>query len=179
MNQRTKQYTDSYLDSLTQYQKHLHGYILASLGSRADADDVLQKTNLVLLRKESSFPEDGEFLPWAIAIARFEILAFCRETNRERMVFASQLVEWMSDRAAEVVLDTSDRQAALERCLSRLSLRHQEVIKQRYGEDVPLSHIAKEMGRSVEGVKSMLFRLRKRLEQCVEESLSHRLRAED
>ncbi|WP_425396207.1 sigma-70 family RNA polymerase sigma factor [Aeoliella sp.] len=179
MTQRTKQLTDSYLDCLTMYQRHLHGYIMASLGSRADADDVLQKTNLVLLRKESSFPEGGDFLPWAIAIAKYEVLTYCRESNRERMVFASQLVEWMSDKAAEVAMDTNERQAALERCLKRLSIRHREVLKRRYGEDASLSQIAQDMGRSVEGVKSMLFRLRKRLEQCIEESLPRGLGEEE
>src|SRR5690606_24164827 len=38
--------SDAYVQQLTAHQVHLQGYIFASLANHADAEDVLQRTNL-------------------------------------------------------------------------------------------------------------------------------------
>jgi RNA polymerase sigma-70 factor, ECF subfamily len=172
MTERASQLSATYIKGLTAYQPHLQGYIFASLGNHLDAEDVLQRTNLTLLKKESDFPEGGEFLPWAIAIAKYEILSYIRDSRRDRSVFSPSIVEMMCDTAADEAMNVTDRQEALRGCLGSLPDRSRNMLTMRYASEKSLSQIAERTGRSIDGVKSMLFRLRKQLEQCIERKLS-------
>jgi RNA polymerase sigma-70 factor, ECF subfamily len=164
--------SDAYVQKLTAHQVHLQGYIFASLANHADAEDVLQRTNLTLLKKGGSFPPDGEFLPWAIAVAKYEILSFIRDFRRDRAVFNPALVELMCDSAALEVTEVTQRQEVLRGCLQQLPERSRRFLTLRYASDKTLQQIAETSGRSIDGVKAVLFRLRRKLEQCVERGLA-------
>jgi DNA-directed RNA polymerase specialized sigma24 family protein len=48
-----------------------------------EADDVLQKTNLVLWQKAAEFDESRPFLPWAIRFAQLQALAYLKRLHRQ------------------------------------------------------------------------------------------------
>jgi RNA polymerase sigma-70 factor (ECF subfamily) len=164
--------SDAYVQQLTTHQVHLQGYIFASLANHADAEDVLQRTNLTLLKKSADFPADGEFLPWAIAVAKYEILSFIRDFRRDRAVFNPTLVEMMCESASSEVPEVTERQEVLRSCLQQLPERSRRFLALRYASDKSIQQIAEQSGRSIDGVKAVLFRLRRKLEQCVERGMS-------
>ena len=43
--------SDDFVALLTKHQRRLHAYIFSLVWNPADADDILQETNLVLLKK--------------------------------------------------------------------------------------------------------------------------------
>ena len=55
---------DLFCELLTLHQGQLHGYILALVGNRADADDLFQSTSMVLWRKFDTFQPGSSFLAW-------------------------------------------------------------------------------------------------------------------
>ncbi len=59
----------------------------------ANADEVLQKTSIVLWSKFKQFDPDTNFLAWARRIARLEVNNFCRVQGRQRIVFDDSLIE--------------------------------------------------------------------------------------
>ena len=59
--------------------------------------DVVQETNLVLWRKKDEFREDAPFMPWALAIARFQVLAHVRDQGRDKCLLDSELVAALSE----------------------------------------------------------------------------------
>ncbi len=65
---------------LTSHQSTLYASITALLGGVEGAQDVLQETNLVLLEKAGEFDLSRPFLPWALTVARFQMLA-CANGN--------------------------------------------------------------------------------------------------
>jgi RNA polymerase sigma-70 factor (ECF subfamily) len=162
---------DVYVQELTACQSRLRGYILASLGNYADTADVLQRTNLVLWKKAGEFRRGAEFMPWALTIARYEILAFRRDSQRDRHLFSNDVVNLMLDAAAREAADQSDREEALRRCLEKAPRRSRDLLGMRYGANKSIREIAGETHRSEDAVKSLFLRIRKRLEQCVESSL--------
>ena len=159
---------DVYVQHLTAFQSRLRGYILASLGNYANTADVLQRTNLTLWKKANEFRPGAEFVPWALAISAYEILAFLRDHRRDRHVFSDDVAELMLDAAANEFPDPGDRQVALRNCLEKLPRPSRELLWRRYDADKSIKQIASETDRSEDSVKSLFLRIRKALERCIE-----------
>lgn len=159
---------EGYIKDLIEGQSRLRAYILAALGNHANASDVLQRTNMVLWKKAGEFHPGAPFMPWALTIARYEVLAFLRDRQRDRHVFAEDVTTLMLDAAAGEVSEPGDRIAALRNCLEKLRGQSRSLIWQRYSEDQSIKQISMVTGRSEDSVKSHLLRVRKKLEQCIE-----------
>ena len=86
-----------FVDHITSVQQALFAYILVLLPNIADASDVLQETNLVLWRKRDEFRLDQEFLPWARAIARYQVLANLKQQHRNRLRFSDTLLSQLAE----------------------------------------------------------------------------------
>lgn len=161
-----------YVQELTGSQSRLRGYILASLGNYSNTADVLQRTNLTLWKKAREFRPGAEFLPWALSIARFEILAFLRDHRRDRHVFSDEVAKLMLDAAASEIAIPGDRQTALRKCLEKLPVRSRDLLWQRYDQNKSIRQIAVDTERSEDSVKCLFLRLRKKLERCIETTIN-------
>jgi hypothetical protein len=85
--------TAEFIGLLTEHQVDMQAFILSSLGDYSDTLDELQRTNIVLWKKASQFRAGAPFLPWALKVAKFEVLAFMRARRRDRQVFCPEVVE--------------------------------------------------------------------------------------
>src|SRR5438105_2080291 len=68
-----------FVQRLTAAQSHLYAFICSLLGSTREAPDVLQETNVLLWQRAADYDADREFLPWAYALARYQVM-----THRKR-----------------------------------------------------------------------------------------------
>ena len=159
------------VQQLTACQGRLRGFILASLGNYADTADVLQRTNLILWKKAAEFTPEADFVPWALSIARYEILAFRRDSHRDRHVFSDDVTNLMLESAASEVADHGERTAALRRCLEKLPRRNRDLLSMKYGSGKTIRELARDAQRSEDSIKSLLLRIRKSLERCIESKL--------
>jgi RNA polymerase sigma-70 factor (ECF subfamily) len=162
---------DVFIQEIIKSQSRVRAYILAALGNHADADDVLQRTNLVLWKKAKEFRPGADFVPWALGIARYEVLSFLRSRRRERHVFSADVAMLMLDAAADEIATPGDRQMALLRCLERLPGRSRNLLWQRYNQEKSIKQIASETGRTDNSVKCHFLRLRKALERCIDSTM--------
>lgn len=162
---------DLYVQQLTACQSKLRGYILAALGNYANTADVLQRTNLALWNKARQFRTGADFMPWAFAIARYEILSFLRDHSRDRLVFSEDVVDRMLDVAAEELSGANERQLALRSCLEKIPRQSRELLRQRYDKNKTIRQIASDSNRSDDAIKSLLLRIRRILERCIESTL--------
>ncbi len=78
--------SDKYFLAVTAIQNRLHAYILSLLADPVAAQEVLQETSLVLIRKADDFQTDASFESWAYNTARFQVLAHLRDRKRDRLV---------------------------------------------------------------------------------------------
>lgn len=162
---------DDFIQQLTASQSRLRAYILASLGNLVDTADVLQRTNLALWKNARRFRPDAEFLPWAVTLARYEILSFYRDRSRDRHVFSEDVALMMLDAVREEAPDPDDRQAALRECLEQLPAGSRELLTRRYSAGESMSQIAETTRRSENAVKCAFVRIRKALAKCIETRL--------
>ncbi|MBN1395489.1 MAG: sigma-70 family RNA polymerase sigma factor [Pirellulales bacterium] len=164
---------DAFTSQLVAVQRRLYAYILTILPNLADADDVLQETNAVLLRKRDEYEAGSEFGAWACRVAYFEVLALYKKRQRERkrVLFADQNMLDVLAGEAESRFAAGDQAllARLEKCIQKLNPLHRRLIRLRYGDNLLADEIAENLSRSSGAVRQLLYRIRMRLLECVKE----------
>src|SRR5438445_5692787 len=103
---------------LTSHQSTLYAAITAMLGGAEGAQDVLQETNVVLLEKAGEYDVARPFVPWALAFARFQVLAWRKRQSRDRLVLNEELFAALADRLAVESAPPNRRLDAIETCLN-------------------------------------------------------------
>jgi RNA polymerase sigma-70 factor, ECF subfamily len=161
-----------FIRMLTDHQVDLQAFILSSLGDYSDTLDVLQRTNVVLWKKAAQFRPGAPFLPWALKVARYEILGFMRARKRDRHVFRTEVVDLMLDVAIERSVNISERGEALRDCIKELPERSREFLRIRYAQEQSVKQISEKTGRSVDAVKSLYHRIRVTLGQCIDRKVT-------
>lgn len=163
--------SERFVRELTRCQNGVFAYILSLVGDPNTARDILQDTNVVLWRKARKFDEDTNFMSWALAVARLEVLSFRRNHQRDPHVFDAQLVEQLADEYAATSDDPDVRQRAFEDCLEELAPRQRELLSARYAPAGSVQGMAKRRGQSAGALSVTLSRIRKALANCVKAKL--------
>ncbi len=165
---------EAFVSALTRHQSALRGYCQAALGHGEEAKEALQRTNIVLWKKCGAWDPETDFLPWATAVARFEVKGVLRDRKRERkrLLFDSDVAEQMMDEAVDAVLPTPERWAALEVCLEKVSPRNRDVLTAFYSEGKTIPEISVVEKRGESAIKVMLMRVRQSLGQCIESQMA-------
>ena len=163
--------SDQYFLAVTAIQNRLHAFILSLLADSAAAQDVLQETNLVLIRKADDFRSDAKFESWAYSTARFQVLAYLRDRKRDRLVVHEAIAEKLAPVAEVMAEDTERRIQLLGGCVERLSDDHKALLHSRYGKEVAIATLAADHGKTTSAIKQLLYRMRNLLAACVEERL--------
>jgi len=164
---------------LMRHSDGLYAYILACVRNRADADDLLQTVAVVVVSSKSVPIADEDFRRWAREIARRRILEHHRRKDRLQVV-NPELIERLAEAAtwADQHGRALDRRAALLKCVEKLPTDAQALLRHRYGAEInSVEDIAARLGRTVESISSLLYRLREKLRICVEHRLATEGRA--
>jgi RNA polymerase sigma-70 factor (ECF subfamily) len=138
----------------------------------ADADDILQETNLVLLKKAAEFDAARDFLPWALTIARFQTLAGLKRWRRLRFVFDEELAKALADDDAREDPVLEARRLALATCLQKLPATHRDLLLLRHEPKALVGEMAAAPGLSLKAVSDRLRRIRDKLLDCITRTLA-------
>jgi RNA polymerase sigma-70 factor (ECF subfamily) len=141
------------------------------LAGAPDVADVLQETNRVLWRKAATYDPGRPFLPWALAVARFEVLAHRKRQSRERLVFDDALLALVAEEYEQQSAGEGALQQ-LERCLQKLQPAQRTLLELRYVDGESVNDIALRQGRAANAVSALLYRIRGLLAQCMERTLA-------
>lgn len=166
-----------FIAHVTRAQRALHAFIVSMVRNAADADDVLQETNIVLWRKTAEFDPTREFMPWAMRIAQFQSLAFLKKRQRSRVAFDDDLLALIADEAVTEIAEVDSRRVALAGCLQKLNEEQRALVAQRYEPGGSVNEMAEERGTSPKALSEMLRRIRHALLLCIERSVSQEARA--
>jgi RNA polymerase sigma-70 factor, ECF subfamily len=163
-----------FLRLFLQNQRRLYAYILTLLPNRADADDILQETSLVLWDKFDENNPPHDFAAWGCRIAYFKILDFLKKSQRNRVRLSQAMLERIGETAVEQAeaLQLDERRAALARCIEKLRTVDRELLVQRFAESATTQSTAVKVGRSVEAVYKALSKIRHALFDCVTRTLA-------
>ncbi|OWK44952.1 transcriptional control [Fimbriiglobus ruber] len=155
-------------------ERPLYAYIYTLLPRRADADDVLQETSLVLWDKFDVACPPTDFLAWARKVAYHKVLDFHKKTRRSQARLSQLFLDKVAAAAAEPTLaaQLEARREALNACVEKLTPQSRELLTHRFAEGATTQSTSEQVGRSVDAVYKALAKLRQSLFECAQTLLA-------
>ena len=156
------------MDSLlSAHRAEVHGLLRAITRDPATAEDLTQEVFLLAFRKKVR-PGAG-MRQWLRRVARNLAMNGLRK-KRPVLLAAEDLeraAESVSSKANEQLPEFSEELAALRKCMQELKPPDGQILAERYEEGRSLSQIAAQVKQSVGYIKQRMFRLRRRLAECI------------
>lgn len=153
-------------------QERLKGYVYSLVANWNDAEEVFQRTSLLLWRKWEQFDQDREFLPWAFGIARIEVKRFLSERNRQQKMLSDSAMETLDTVIVQNADGLQDRLAALEHCVRKLPARQRSILWASYRKSASIEEVGQLFGLSANAVYKRLRKIREQLHRCIDIRLS-------
>jgi RNA polymerase sigma-70 factor (ECF subfamily) len=151
---------------LTLSERRVYAFILSLVPNWADADEILQETNVRLWNEFEKFTPGTDFGAWACTIARYQVLTFRKRRSRERVQFTDEFLDVVA-REAQADDDTAARHHALARCVDDLTPQHRDLLKAFYEPGAAGAEVAARFNRSLDALYKALSRVRRLLHDCV------------
>lgn len=170
---QTPEKSKLFLPLFIRFERRLYAYIFTLVPRRADADDLLQETSLVLWDKFNASGPPDDFLAWGRRIAYHKVLDFYKKSRRSQARLSQVFLERLAESAAEASLvpQLEDRREALAGCVEKLSPQSRELLTCRFTEGATTQTTAERVGRSVEAVYKALAKIRQSLFECVQKMI--------
>jgi RNA polymerase sigma-70 factor (ECF subfamily) len=143
--------------------RHLFGFILTHVASRAEAEELLQETFLVVLRESKKGRRTESFRGWLFQVARNACLNRLRSRRRSDAALA-QLPDGDAPVPPEVALLSHEAAHGLERAVSRLPTALAELYHLR-ARGLSYAELAEVLDVPLGTIKSRLHELVSRLKQ--------------
>ena len=140
------------------YEKNLYNYTLRMVSNPADAMDLMQDVFVAVFRNLSTFRGDSPFKGWMFKIAHYRCIEFYRRKRpTQSLDDHPEQFDEASDECPEY-LAVSDHQAnALHKALQTLPVNQKLVVELKFFQHCTFDDIAKQLGISVNTVKSRLY----------------------
>lgn len=144
---------------------------------RADvAEDIVQEVFLTAWKSIQDFSGEADFCAWLCGIARNKAISALRSEiarrRREGNSLDGELAQWrLADAEATSTNDEEERLEMLKLCLEQLPTQHRQVIDRYYTAGDSAEQIGNDLKRKPGAVRTMLMRIRKVLQQCIQRKL--------
>jgi RNA polymerase sigma-70 factor (ECF subfamily) len=156
---------------MMKHRRQLLAYSLSLVGNLNEAEDLLQRSSVVICEKFGQFKPSSDFVAWACRITWWEVRAAQRDFARSKVVFSDAVLEKLSAQSISLIQSVDVRTEALQNCMTRLHPRDRQFVLTRYSDGGSVEHAAKQTGRTITAAYKMLARLRRLLRDCVEAKL--------
>ncbi len=156
-----------FLRLLTLHDRQTFAYILLLVPNFNDAEEIAQEVRVKLWQQFGDRFERGtDFGAWARSVAFYEVRAFRRSARRQPIGFSQELLESLGQEFQPAEEELSERRAALDECLSRLSAPVREMLRRHYAGE-SWEQISQRMNRSTAGLRKAVYRARRTLADCI------------
>ena len=147
----------------------VYGFVFARVGGNEPAaQDLLQETLIEALRSAPTFRGDASLRTWACAIARRRLARHYEAERRQAVAESGLALLGGVAASAGGARDEVERRDEIVRSLGRLPAIHRQVLVMKYLDELSVSEVADELGRSPVQVQSLLQRARDGLRRAME-----------
>ena len=153
-------------------QRAVGAYILSLVPDFHEAEEILQRVAVVLVRKFEQYDSKVPFVAWAIRVAQYEVMYHRRQRATDRHVFDDQLMERVTEAHVRLAEEASPAEEALRECLKRVTGRSRQAIDLHYGEGLKPAAVAEKLGVGAGAARMLLLRVRALIRECVEARLA-------
>lgn len=172
MANKVDQNQEQFIRLLMMNDKSIYAYILSYVSNANDADDIMQETSAVLWRKFGEFKPDMAFVPWALTIARYQVLSFFKKRKRSKVVFSDELMNSIKDHLERKLPYMDAHYDALKNCIKKLNQTDQTIVKLRYEKGYTFENIGAHISKSTRAAFYSLSRIHQLLMQCIKKTLN-------
>lgn len=169
-----EQNKELYRELFFRYQKRLLVYISHLIGSREDAEDILQNVFSKTYKSIESFDMDRKFSSWIYRIAHNEAINYIKRKNKRYLVSwedvttsKDKLEMATDDEPLEDRLFQQEIVTEIDEAMVKLPSRYQKVLKLRYFEEKSYEEIAKIIRKPINTVGTLISRAKKKLLEIV------------
>jgi len=161
-----------FIAQFTRSQRVLHTYILSLVWNPAEAEDVLQETNLAIWQKAGEFDPARPFLPWAMRFAQIQTMSWLKKRRRQQVVLGDRFVAMLADVVTVEQSALERRLAALADCMNKLGPDQRALVWKRYepGGSVRAMAAADQIPSKL--MSDRLRRIRLSLLACIERAVA-------
>jgi RNA polymerase sigma-70 factor, ECF subfamily len=156
----------------TAAQPTISAFIRTLIPNYQQADEVLQRVAVTLVRKFDQYDQSRPFGAWAVGVAKYEVLYYRRERATDKHLFGDTIVEQIASRYELFADEIDPIREALRHCIQELKGRSKRVIELRYRRGMRSDAIANEMTLSSGAVRMLLCRVREKLRYCIERRMA-------
>lgn len=136
-----------------------------------EADDLIQKVAMVVIRKRETFTPGTSFNAWVSQIARYELMTWRRDKSRNIIDFNSEVIERLVETASHDSEYWSAYAVHLEPCLRKLRGRPLEILSLRYRDNLSPQQIAGILSVTPNAISQVLARTKIKIKECVEQRI--------
>ncbi len=157
------------------HERSLRAWLAAHVPMGVDADEIAQRSFVAAFSRLEEFEMGTNFGAWLFTIARYQLMT---EKTRLRRIadyharYGPELLQRELDRRCDESPEVwTMKLEHLERCLESLGDHLRRFVTWRYDEEIPLQEMAARSGRSVPAVKKQLWKIRGKLQECIDAKL--------
>jgi len=155
------------------YVRHsvrVYRFVLRLTNDSSLAEDLVSEVFIDVWRGARGFKEKSQVSTWLLAIARNKTLAAMRGRLDEQLddEMATAIADPADD--AETTVNKHDRCAIVQRCLSKLSPIHREVIDLVYYHQKSIDEVARIVGAPENTVKTRMFYARRHISKFLKQA---------
>jgi len=166
-NNDTDDRHEEFVGLLTASHDRLLGYLLSLLGRWHDAQDVLQRSSLLMWQKFGSFERGTDFMAWASTLCFYEAKSFQRSASRSAAHFDEALLALLAAERLEDARHHERRMVALETCLAAMREEDRQLLRVSCAGHGEIAELAERSGRPRSTLYNKLSHLRRLLADCV------------
>lgn len=164
---------DEFVALVLANQLRIRNFIRSLVSNRHDAEDLYQRTSVVLWKKFDQYEPGTSFASWAMRVAYFEICDYRKRLARAKVTFSQEIFDILAEKVAKLTEEEDDsRREALEACLAGLSDQNRELIRMRYLEGLEVDDVAKMVDRPAKTVYRILQQVRHWLHGCIQHRIA-------
>jgi RNA polymerase sigma-70 factor (ECF subfamily) len=160
------------MNAFVEIQEALTDYLQSLLNSRAEAEDALQETFLIVRQYIGTYDDQRDFSKWVRGIARNVVLRMRRTLARDRNLSIEQIqdIEFMvaGPPPQETRNTAMSEIGAVRTWLAQLTAEQQRTVLLRYVDRLGVDQIAKELSKSEAAVYMALSRIRGSLQHHIQ-----------
>lgn len=165
---------EAYSEIVRRFQKDVWKIAAVALQERDATADLVQEILVEAYFHLGRYQAGRDFGAWLRGVARNHVREMLRSRSRE-----TRLLQSYRDRLAERLADADscDRHEASmseahRRCREQLPPHSVQVLALRYEEDLSHQDIASRLGKSMEAVKQLLYRVHLLLRDCIQKRMA-------
>lgn len=165
---------DAYGEIVRLHQKDVWRIAAVALQERDATADLVQEIFVEAYFHLDRYQAGRDFGAWIRGVARNHVREMLRDRSRESRLlqtYRDRVVDRLSDAGASERHENAMTEAQ-RRCREELPKHSVQVLALRYTEDLSHQDIASRLGKSMEAVKQLLYRVHVLLRDCIQKRMA-------